>query len=118
MGFEQSQTDECVFYCGTTIFMVYTEDGILCGPDREHIHKCIDCLKTIFEMTDEGSLDEYLGVKVAVLQNGSISLTQPQLIDSILKDMGFRDSTKAKTTPALSSVILQKDEDGVDHDET
>ena len=42
----------------------------------------------------------------------TITLNQPQLIDSILKDMKFRSNTKEKDTPALSSVILQKDTQG------
>ena len=49
------------------------------------------------------------------LQQGDdkmITLNQPQLIDSILKDVKFQNNTKEKDTPALSSVILQKDTHG------
>ena len=38
-----------------------------------------------------------------------ITLNQPQLIDSILKDIKFQNNTKENYTPALSSIILQKD---------
>ena len=41
-----------------------------------------------------------------------ITLNQPQLIDSILKDIKFQNNTKEKDTPALSSIILQKDTHG------
>ena len=41
-----------------------------------------------------------------------ITLNQPQLIDSILKDVKFQNNTKEKDTPALSSIILQKDTHG------
>lgn len=117
LGFEQSQSDECVFYLGTTIFMVYVDDGIFCGPDKQHIQECIKALKERFTMTDEGAIDEYLGVKVTHLEDNRISLTQPHLIDSIIEDLGFRENTKGKSIPALSSSILHRDLDGEPHDE-
>ena len=42
----------------------------------------------------------------------TITLNQPQLIDSILKDVKFQSNTKEKDTPALSSVILQNNTQG------
>ena len=41
-----------------------------------------------------------------------ITLNQPQLIDSVLKDIKFQNNTKGEDTPALSSIILQKDTHG------
>ena len=117
LGWEQSQTDECVFYKGRTVFMVYTDDGVFCGPDKGEIDEAIREMGTRFNMTDEGTIDEYLGVKVTHLPDGTISLTQPHLIDSIIKDMGFKENTKGKPTPAPSTVILQRDEEGEPHDE-
>ena len=35
--FERSQVDECVFYRGKTIYVLYTDDSILAGPDQEEI---------------------------------------------------------------------------------
>lgn len=74
MGFEQSQTDECVFYKGSTIFMVYTDDGIFAGPDKGDIEKCVAKLGRRFNITDEGAMDEYLRVKVTREPDGSIKL--------------------------------------------
>ena len=34
LGFKPSQHDECVFYYGKTVFIVYTDDTILLGPDK------------------------------------------------------------------------------------
>ena len=33
LKFVQSKTDECVFYRGSTIYLLYTDDSILAGPD-------------------------------------------------------------------------------------
>ena len=42
---------------------------------------------SIFNTEDEGTLEDYLGVKIAKLENGTMTFTQPQLINSILKDL-------------------------------
>ena len=118
LGFTQSTTDECVFYRGPTIFMVYTDDGIFCGSDKDDIDTCMNELGQRFEITDEGDIDEYLGVKVTRLDDGTIELTQPHLIDSIIADLGFKENTKGKDTPAPSTASINRDIDGPDHDES
>ena len=118
LGFLQSNTDECVFYRGTTTFMIYTDDGIFCGPDKDEIETCMEDLGKHFDITDEGDIDEYLGVKVTRLQDGTISLTQPHLIDSIIADLGFKPNTKGKETPAPSTASINRDLDGPPHAES
>jgi hypothetical protein len=118
IGFKQSDTDECVFYRGSTVFMVYTDDGIFCGPDQDEISECMTELGARFEITDEGDLDEYLGVKVTRTTDGTISLTQPHLIDSIIADLGFKDNTKGKDTPAPSTASIDRDLNGKEHSES
>ena len=39
LAFEKSAIDECVWYKGTTVFMYFVDDGILCGPDKSEIVK-------------------------------------------------------------------------------
>jgi hypothetical protein len=36
-GFATSKVDECVFYKGKTVFIVYVDDGIFFGPDLKEI---------------------------------------------------------------------------------
>ena len=68
-----------------------------------------------FKITDEGTLSDYLGaVEIKPLPNGTIKLSQPQMINSILKDLGFNIRTKTKPTPAPSNLRLDRDIDGVE----
>ena len=62
-----------------------------------------------FRVEDLGNVKDFLGIQVTTSNDKMITLNQPQLIDSILKDVKFQNNTKEKDTPALSSVILQKD---------
>jgi hypothetical protein len=118
IGFTQSGTDECVFYRGSTMFMVYTDDGIFCGPDKEEIDQCMQELGKRFDITNEGDIDEYLGVKVTRMPDRTISLAQPHLIDSIIADLGFKENTKGKDTPAPSTANINQDLDGLAHNES
>jgi hypothetical protein len=47
LGFIQSRFDQCVFYYGRTIFLVYTDDTILVGPDEKEIEKIVKTLKEL-----------------------------------------------------------------------
>jgi hypothetical protein len=42
VGFEQSQFDECLFYCGNVVFILYTDDSIILGPDEAEIDSPIE----------------------------------------------------------------------------
>jgi hypothetical protein len=118
LKFVQSSVDECVFYRGVTIFLVYVDDAILCGPKREEIDAIIAELASLFDITDEGDLDEYLGVKISRPTPDTIDLRQPHLIQQILDDMGMKPNTKTKAKAAPSSTILRRDLDGAPFLET
>ena len=62
-----------------------------------------------FRVEDLGNVKDFLGIQVTTRNDKTITLNQPQLIDSILQDMKFQNNMKEKDTPALSSVIFQKD---------
>ena len=109
IGFVQSLADDCIFYKGTTIFMVYVDDGIFLGPKEKEINECIQDMKGIFKLTNKGDISDYPGSKVTKLTNSHILLTQSHLIDRIITDLNFAKNTKAKDIPAVSASILQRE---------
>jgi len=117
LGYTQSAIDPCVYYRGSAVLMIYVDDGIITSPDAAEIDRIIAELQAHFKITDEGEVDDYLGVKVERFEDGSIKLSQPHLIDSILKDLHFVDVNVA-STPAASTVILDRDEHGKPFDES
>ena len=40
-GFKQSKVDKCVFYRGSVMYVLYTDDSILAGPNQEEIDDAI-----------------------------------------------------------------------------
>jgi hypothetical protein len=121
IGFKPSKIDECVFYYGKTIFIVYTDDTILNGPDQQEIDDLIKKLGKVFKIEDQGNLSDYLGIKIERNSNGTMEWTQPVLIASVLKDLGLdkqdtKNPPKVKSTPASSTTVLTDFKEDKDHD--
>ena len=101
LGFAQSRTDPCVFYRGQLIFLHFVDDCICLSPVASDVDTFIADLKRAkFNVTDEGQLSDYLGVKIEKLPGGKVKLSQPHLIDQILEDLGLNlPHTIEKSTP-------------------
>ena len=119
VGFTPSKYDDCVFYKGKTMYILYTDDPILAGPDKKEINKILqDIQKAGLNVTDEGDLKDFLGINIKRQEDGSILLQQPHLIDQILQSVALHDNkVKEKTTPAMSSKILRRHLDLPDFDQ-
>lgn len=118
IGFIQCKSDECVFFKGNAVYALYTDDSILAGPDPDELDRIIEEMKQAkLDITVEGDLADFLGVKITRKSDGTYHLTQPHLIDSILKDLRLDgNDTKIKDTPALSSRILTSHPESPDFD--
>jgi len=91
---------------------VYIDYCILIAKTEQLVKTAVKEIAESFEITNEGEVDEYLGVKVEKLQEKRIKMSQPYLIDQILKGLGFNERTKVKRTPAIASKILHQDKEG------
>ena len=76
------------------MFVLYVDDGIFVSPDKNLIDKTIqDLIAVILKIEDQGYPLDYIGVNIKKNEDGSIKLSQPALIESIIKDikLGPRD---------------------------
>ena len=77
-----------VFYQGTNMYALYKYGLIFAGPQRYEIYQIIkEMQEANLDITIRGDLQEFLGVKIEKKANGMIHLTQPNLINKILKDL-------------------------------
>ena len=61
------------------------------------------------KVTDDGDVGDFLGVDIQKQEDGSIHMTQPQLIDSILADLRLDGPNVAtKDTPAKVNALLRR----------
>jgi hypothetical protein len=108
VSFKQAKIDDCVFYRGKTMYILYTDDSILAGPDKEEIEQIIkDIQNTGLDITREGDIKDFLGINIKKLKKGGIEFTQPHLIDQILNDLKMdKEEVKRKKVPCMVSQIL------------
>ena len=100
--------DPCLYFHGHITLLVYINS-------LEKLDKVVKEMRTSskkFRVEDLGNVKDFLGIQVTTGNDKMITLNQPQLINSILKDIKFQNNTKEKDTPAVSSIILQKDTQG------
>ena len=117
VGFTPSEYDPCLYYKKNIVTLVYIDDCLVFSADPKLIDKAISDLRNSsknFNIDDQDDVSDFLGIEVTHLKDGSIKLTQPHLINAILKDLHLQENTKEKSTPALSSQILHPDVDGKD----
>jgi Reverse transcriptase (RNA-dependent DNA polymerase) len=110
IGFRVSEHDECVFFKGNAMYVLYTDDSILAGPDPNELDAILLEMKHIgLDITSEGGIDDFLGVSIEHKPDGTFHLTQQRLINSILEDLGLLgDNVVTKSTPMASSKLLSR----------
>jgi Reverse transcriptase (RNA-dependent DNA polymerase) len=118
LGFKQSKFDECVFFRGSVMYVLYTDDSILAGPSEKEIEQAIEDIKRVgLNITVEGDLQDFLGINIERKSDGTIHLTQPHLIDQVLEDLRLAgEETSTKSTPAASSKLLSNHDTSEDFD--
>ena len=87
LGFKQCPTDPSMFFYKKVILLMYVDDFILIGPSDEAIDDAIEMMQDYADIEDKGDLCHYVGVHVEQLDDGTITLSQPNLIESIITDL-------------------------------
>jgi hypothetical protein len=120
-GMTRNQADHSVFFkktrTGIVILVVYVDDIVITGSDKEGIQILINHLSSSFLTKDLGKLRYFLGIEVARSKAG-ISLSQRKYTLDILQDTGYLGS-KPVATPMEPNLKLMPDEgDFVDDPDT
>ena len=117
IGFTPSKFDPCLYYHGPVLFLVYIDDCIVFGQDTRAIDEVVMDLRSCsqqFTVDDQGDVGDFLGIQIQKQADGSVHLLQPQLIDSIIKDLHLQLGSNSKSTPVVTTTLLHKDADGPD----
>ena len=117
IGFTPSNFDPCLYYRKSIIFLVYIDDCIVFGPNDKAIDEVTTDLRNStqnFTLDDQSDVGDFLGIQIQKQDDGSIVLTQLQLIDSIIHDIHLQSRSNPKTTPSVTTKLLHKDAEGPD----
>ena len=111
VGFTASKIDESLFFKGRNVFVLYTDDSILAGPDEAELEKIIQQMKEAeLDLTVEGDIADFLGVQIERSEDGkSYNMTQPHLISAILQELRLDPGRTAikRTTGSSSRPLLR-----------
>jgi hypothetical protein len=110
VGFIPSEIDECLFYKGKSVFVLYTDDSILAGPDPQELDDIIQEMKAVgLNLTVEGNISDFLGVQIDRINENTFNLSQPHLINDIIKELRLDGQNVAikNTTGASSKSLCQ-----------
>ena len=109
------QHDPCLFYKKNIVYILYTDDSIIAGLNKNKIKRVIQQIGgTSLQLTEDGDLADFLGIKIHRHQDGKFELKQTHLIDQIIGDL-YQHYAEAKDTPS-STTILRRQEAAPTHD--
>jgi hypothetical protein len=88
IGFIPSEIDECLFYKGKLVFVLYTDDSIFAGPDLRELYDIVQEMEAVgLNFTVEGDISDFLGVQIDRINDNTFNLSQPHLINDVLKEL-------------------------------
>jgi hypothetical protein len=105
LGLQQSEYDECLWYGEDIMIVQYVDDCGISAPTQERIDRFVEGLRELsFELTQEGSFEEFLGIKFKFHNDGSIECTQRGLIQKTLQAAGMEDCN-GNSTPTFQTTL-------------
>ena len=111
LGLKQSKYDPCLWFGDQIMLVQYVDDCGIAAPNQERIDQFVaDLRKLDFELTQEESFEEFLGIKFETKKDGTVECTQQGLIKKTLEAAGMEDCNP-NSVPALQKP-LGTDEDG------
>ena len=123
--FKPSDIDPCLYIGKGIIILTYVDDCIIVGPSMKYIYGFIVSMKygsENFVLTDEGYINNFLGIEITQLDENIFKISQPFLIDRIIYflniDTNYYDmDTNEKLTP-VGKPLLHKNLSGKPRKET
>ncbi|KAK8938972.1 hypothetical protein KSP39_PZI010912 [Platanthera zijinensis] len=116
-GYRQSNADHTLFFRinkgKLTVLIVYVDDIIITGDDKEEIEALKEKLAKEFEVKDLGNLKYFLGIEVARSKHG-IFLSQRKYVLDLLEATGMRGCRPADTPIEANHKLGREDGDVID----
>jgi len=101
LGFTASEVDPCLFYCRDCIVALYVNDCLIFSSSATVVTDVIAALEVNYQIGDQGTVQDFLGVHITETATGSLQFTQPALIQSILQVLNLVPC-HPKYSPAIS----------------
>jgi Reverse transcriptase (RNA-dependent DNA polymerase) len=118
VGFVQSRHDPNLLWKGQYMIIIYTDDTIITYPDETGIDNIISQISKHFKITSADSVTDFLGVHIdRDIDGNTIRMTQPVLIQSIIRDVGLNDNSNGRDTPTYTTITMTTGQHSKPHQE-
>jgi hypothetical protein len=109
--FIQSQVDKkCLFFRKDCIILTYVDDCIILGktiPDVDAVILSLHVCPEKFQLIDQGSFDNYLGLMITDIDSSTFEMSQPFLVCRILEFLSLDEhKTKGRNTPVGKPCLI------------
>ena len=97
------------------LLILYVDDACFISPYKHKVDAEIKSLQQDYDLTDNGDLKDYLGTRFERHKDGSVTLTQPRLMERVFNIVGIDPASKnvkLHDTPASSDCILDNNPNG------
>ena len=100
-GYKCSHTEPCLFHKrdneGITYILIHVDDTFIFTDKEERLKNFVTSMNRHFPMTLDERGDSFMGIKISRQIDGSIELSQPKLLNKILKtSRKYQHEKKAK----------------------
>ena len=119
MNFRPTENDPCIWIRGKSVIVLYVDDCIIITrtkTEADEIYQEIE--RKGFAMTDEGTMEQYLGIQITKSSDNTFKISQPYLIERIIQSVPSMKDARSAKTPCATGTILTKDEQGEIRQET
>ena len=88
VGFKKINIDECVCCRGGSVYILYTDDYILDGSDKEELRYIVADIKSVgLDITEEVYIKYFLVFDTNKVDIETYHISHPQLIYQIVSDL-------------------------------
>lgn len=120
LGFKRSQHDYCLYTKNNNgnvmLLLLYVDDVLIAGNDLNDIERVKKKLSSVFDMSDCGELQYYLGMKIEYnKQMGCMYLSQEASIVKILEKFGMTDCNTIDTPMEKGLQLPRTEEESSKH---
>ena len=113
MGFVATASDPCIYTRGTNIIVLYVDDCIILSRTKAEANQLFKEIENQgFAVTDEGTMEQYLGMQIDRNNDGTFRVSQPFLLERIINTIPTMINARSAKTPAATGTFLTKDDTG------
>ena len=98
-----SSMDNCLFYKITeeeiTFIVLFVDDTLIFSKRQIDIDQFVVCMNRHYELTLDTKADSFLGINIGHNEDGTVTLTQPKLLQKLFKEHPEQPSKRKARTP-------------------